>query len=160
MALSPVLRELARHAPPGQVVRFLLVGLWNTAFAFAVYALLLWLLGTMIPTACFRAMVAGGLNTVLCTTVSFLGHKWFVFRTKGNLFKEYLRSYVVFGTISLGALAVLPALVGGIEFLLARKDLAPYIAGAIVQAGTVIASFFGHKQYTFVQQGTAEPESP
>ena len=64
-------------------------------FAYGLYALLTYLLTPLIP---YAYMAAALLGTVVCITVSFLGYKMLVFRTKGNFLKEYLRCYVVYGT--------------------------------------------------------------
>ncbi len=149
-------RQLARHAPPGQVVRFLIVGGWNTLFAYGLFALLTYLLTPRIPSPYAAAMTASALGTVVCITVSFLGHKLFVFRTKGNFFKEYLRSYVVYGTTSLVGFLLLPAVMAALNLLLASRAAVPYLAGAILTAGTVAVSFFGHKRYTFAQTSPSD----
>ena len=55
MSVSRLVRELARHAPPGQVVRFLIVGAWNTLFAYGLFALL-----TYLSDPADRVAVCGG----------------------------------------------------------------------------------------------------
>jgi putative flippase GtrA len=97
-------------------------------------------------------MAAGLLGTVVCITVSFLGYKLLVFRTRGNFLKEYLRCYVVYGTSTLVNLVLLPVLVAVLNLYVEPRVYSPYIAGAILTVGTVVASFIGHQQYTFAHR--------
>jgi putative flippase GtrA len=135
--------------PSGQIVRYLLVGAWNTLFGYGVYAFLTYVLTPLIPCA---YMAAGLLGSVIAITVSFLGYKIFVFQTKGNYLKEYLRCYVVYGTSTVVNLALLPVLVAGLNLCVEPQVYSPYIAGAILTVGTVVVSFIGHQQYTFARQ--------
>ena len=158
MRLSRLFRGLARQAPSGQVIRFLIVGAWNTLFSYALFALLTYLLIPLIPSDYLAAMTAGALGTVVCITVSFVCHKLFVFRTRGNFLKEYLRSYVVYGSTSLIGFVLLPVLMAALKTLGVPRSTVPYLAGAILTAGTVVVSFFGHKRYTFAQDTPLGPE--
>ena len=161
MRLSRVVQELARHAPPGQVVRFLIVGASNTLFAYGLFALLTYLLTPRIPSPYVAAMTASALGTVICITFSFVCHKLFVFKTRGNFLKEYLRAFVVYGGTSLAGFVLLPLLMFVLNQLGCPRPAVPYLAGAILTAGTVVVSFFGHKRYTFAQNSTlATPREP
>ena len=144
-----MIQRLISSVPPGQVVRYLLVGVWNTLFGYGLYALLTYLLTPLIP---YAYMAAALLGTVVCITVSFLGYKIFVFRTKGNFLREYLRSYVVYGTSTLVNLVLLPVLVAVLNLYVEPPVYSPYIAGAILTVGTVVVSFIGHQRYTFAHQ--------
>ena len=144
-----MIQRLVSSAPPGQVVRYLLVGVWNTVFGYGLYALLTYLLTPLIP---YAYMAAGLLGAAVCITVSFLGYKLLVFRSRGNFLKEYLRCYVVYGTSTLVNLALLPVLVAVLNLYVEPPVYAPYIAGAILTVGTVVASFIGHQQYTFAHK--------
>ena len=143
----------------GQILRYLLVGVWNTLFGYGCYALLTFLLTDVVPHAYMAAAV---LSTVINITVSYLGYKFLVFRTNRNYLQEYLRCYVVYGTSTLVNLALLPVLVAVLNRFLRRPEYAPYIAGAILTAGTVVVSFFGHKRYSFATKSLptviTEPE--
>ena len=76
---------------------------------------------------------------------------WFVFRTKGNYLREWLRTLIVYsGTILNSAIALAP-LVGLIRHTSRYQTQAPYIAGALVALFTVISSLFGHKHLSFRQ---------
>lgn len=137
---------LAKRIPPSQVGRYLVVGAWNTLFSFLCYAGLTALLTPLIPHAYVLASI---ISSVLSITVSFLGYKWFVFKTKGNYLREWLRCVIVYaGGIIVGT-AVLPVLVFVLRSTTPWYASAPYIAGAILAALSVIASFFGHKNFSF-----------
>lgn len=140
------------------MVRFLIVGAWNTLFSYGLFALLTYLLIPWIPSDYAAAMTAAALGTVVCITVSFVSHKLLVFRTRGNFLKEYLRSYVVYGTTSLISFVLLPVLMVALKTFGTPRSAVPYLAGLILTAGTVVVSFFGHKRYTFAQNPTVAPE--
>lgn len=120
-----------------QRMAFLLVGATNTAVGavwFIVFqALVQARLGYMTVLGC--AHVA----SVLC---AFVLYRRFVFRVRGHLWRDLGR----FEVINLGALAVnaacLPLLVevGGLPVLASQL---------IVAGGTVLISFFGHRDFSF-----------
>jgi putative flippase GtrA len=141
-----MIRRWLNSAPAAQVVRYLAVGAWNTLFGYGIYAFLTYLLTPWIP---YAYMLAGLLGSAVAITVAFLSYKLFVFQTRGNFLKEYLRCYVVYGTSTLVNLLLLPVLVGVLNLYIEPRVYVPYIAGAMLTAGTVLASFIGHKQYTF-----------
>lgn len=89
-------------------------------------------------------------------TFSFLNYKWFIFRTKGNYLREWLRCVLVYGTGSLIGTALLGPLVFAFKYVTGVERSAPYIAGALLTAIMVPASFLGHKNYSFVQTGAKE----
>src|ERR1041384_1516321 len=70
--MPPVLAKLTSHIPPRQFLRYLLVGLWNTAFGYAAYAALTAALTPRFPHA---YIVASLLSSLLSITVAFLGYK-------------------------------------------------------------------------------------
>jgi putative flippase GtrA len=131
------------------VLRFLIVGAWNTLFALGLYALLVYVLSQFMDPRYAAPMTANALGSVVCITVSFVCHKFFVFRTRGNFLKEYLRSFVVYGGAALIGFILLPILIAALNRLTIPERAVPYLAGVILTAGTVVVSFFGHKQYTF-----------
>lgn len=146
MKLRSFLTSLTSHIPPGQFGRYLVVGIWNTVFGYGMFALFTTLLASYIPASYLAASL---LSSVLNITVSFLGYKWFVFKTKGHYFTEWARCLMIYsGSILLG-LALLPPSVFVVAYLTDKPHAAPYIAGALLLATQVILSFFGHKMFTF-----------
>ncbi len=138
--------RLMRHFPPGQFGRYLAVGVCNTLFSYGSYAALTALLTPHIPVPYVAASVIAGLMHI---TFSFLTYKWFVFRTKGNYFREWSRCIVVYGGTTLLGTAVLPVIVFLLRHLTAADKSAPYIAGAIQVCAGAIAGFLGHKNFSF-----------
>jgi putative flippase GtrA len=138
--------RLAKHAPGGELGRYLLVGAWNTLFGYGTFAALVFILDPVLAHGYVLANVLSGLVNI---TVAFLGYKWFVFRTKGNYLREWARAFAVYSTgIAVGTIC-LPALVQALRYGAGLGRSAPYIAGALITGAGVILSFFGHKRFTF-----------
>ena len=138
--------RFTRHIPPGQFGRYLVVGVWNTLFGYGSFAFFTAILSPKIPNSYIAACV---ISSVLNISVSYLGYKFFVFKTKGNYLREWIRCVGVYsGGILFGVLS-LPVLVVLIRRNTRFISEAPYIAGAILTAFTVVYSFFGHKKFSF-----------
>jgi putative flippase GtrA len=136
-----------------QLVRYLLVGGFNTAFGYGLFALLNW---SFTGLGSYSYMYAAVLSNLIAITVAFLGYKWFVFRTRGNYLIEWIRCLGVYGSSMLISLAGLAVLVPVLRRGLHRPELASYIAAAIMMVVTVILSFFGHKNISFREKLTAK----
>ena len=54
---------------------------------------------------------ASVLSSLLNITVAYLGYKWFVFKTKGNYLREWMRCVAVYSGGIIFALLALPVLV-------------------------------------------------
>ncbi len=146
VATIPGLAAATGHIPSRQFARYVFVGVWNTAFAYGTFAAFTALLTPRLPKAYLPAALLSGLLNI---TVSFLGYKWFVFRTKGNYLKEWLRCFMVYSSSLILSLPLLQILVTGIRRVTNNDPIAPYIAGALMTAAGVIYSFFGHKKFSF-----------
>ena len=129
----------------GQVLRYLMVGAWNTLFGYGLFALFTHLL-RHVAYGYIPALIAAN---IVAITVSFLGYKWFVFRTKGNYLREWLRTMTVYGTGMLLNAALLAPLVALLRHVTRLGDKSPYIAQAFLAVMVVALSFFGHKHFTF-----------
>jgi putative flippase GtrA len=150
-----VIAKTGRRLAQMQSVRFVVVGGFNTVFgvidSFVLLKVLLWVRPDEPKTMGTIAMAA---SSVVNIAFSFLTYKWFVFRTKGNYLKEYLRSL----TIYLPSLALNTFLVAPLAELLkhwtGRAHGSVYIAMGIILSATIVFSFFGHKKVTFRQDGS------
>ena len=129
-----------------RILRFLVVGGWNTAFGYALFAGFNYLFTGVIP---YPYMAANVLAYVVSITVAYFGYKVFVFKTRGNYLREYLRTYVVYGASCLTSLALLPVCVALVRLVYPNPVLAPYIAQAVVMPIVVAMSYFGHKKFSF-----------
>ena len=139
-----------------QMGRYLLVGGFNTVFGYSLFAILNFCLQGI---GSYSYMLASLLSNLIAITVAFLGYKWFVFKTKGNYLKEWIRCVAVYSTGMLLTLAGLPILVPLLRRSLAqRPQAAPYVAAAIMAVVTVIASFFGHKHISFAVKTNPEAD--
>ena len=118
-------------------MRFLLTGGWNTAFSYGSLATLYYLLSDRIHYIIILAF-----SSVLNITNAYICHKFFVFKTKGNYIREYLRYYIVYSV---------PIGIGFIFFPICIELLRMnfYIAQALLTFITVIVSYFGHKHVSF-----------
>ena len=137
---------IIEHFPPGQFGRYLFVGVCNTIFGYSTYALFTALLTPHIRYPYVFAIVLAYFFNV---TFSFLAYKWFIFKTKGNYLREWLRCLGVYFTgIAIGT-TFLPVAVFALRRLTTADASAPYIAGVLLSAISVIGSFLGHKKFSF-----------
>ncbi len=142
------LEELTKHVPPGQLFRYLLTGAWNTLFGYGTFALFTALLAPLGRQSYILALIP---SAAINITVAFLGYKWFVFKTKGNYFREWCRCVGVYSSSLALGMVLLPVFVFVIRHRFGLETQAPYIAGALLGVLTVIFSFFGHKHISFRQ---------
>ena len=140
------LAVLTEHLPPGEVLRYLLTGAGNTLFGYGTFALFTALFAPMGRQSYILAVIP---STLINITVSYLGYKWFVFKTKGNYLREWFKCVMVYSSSMAISMALLPVLVFVIRHRFGYESQAPYIAGALLSVITVLFSFFGHKHITF-----------
>ena len=74
-----------------KIIRFIIIGGWNTVILYVIFAILLSILGQPAYQVCVI------LQWILASFPLFLNQKIFVFGTKGNYVKEYLRCCVTWG---------------------------------------------------------------
>jgi putative flippase GtrA len=150
------LQRLFSHVPPGQFARYLLVGVWNTVFGYATFVLFTMLLSRRYPQ--YGYIPAGVLSSILNISVAFFGYKWFIFKTKGNYLREWLRTMAVYGSsIAIGT-ALLPGVVFIVRHLTHIDKKAPYLAAAILSCVNVIFTFIGNKKFSFRHETFVEQE--
>ena len=142
---------LRRVLPTGEVIRFLLVGGFNTFFSLALYSACVHGFSLLLPThgKPLIADIASIVSKPVAITVAFLGYKHFVFRTKGNYIKEWLRCFAVYGVSTPVELVILP--VATKLFLLPSIThvYAPYLAGIVNAVVIATYSYFAHKKFSF-----------
>jgi putative flippase GtrA len=141
------------HKSQLQFARYVLVGGFNTVFGYGAFALLNWLFTGL---GSYSYMYAAVLANFIAITVAFLGYKWFVFRTRGNYLREWIRCLGVYGSSALIGLVGLPILVPILRPHLRNPGQASYIAAAMLTIVSVMFSFVGHKKISFRQKLTGE----
>ena len=138
--------RLAHHFPPGQFGKFLALGVWNTLFGYGTYA---GLTALFTPHIAHGYILASIVAAPLNITVSYLGYKWVVFKTRGNYLREWSRCIVVYGGKMLIGVCLLPVVVFLVRWSTGLDRAAPYIGGALMMGTNVIYSFLAHKKFTF-----------
>ncbi len=170
--------------PGKQFLRYLCVGVFNTVFGYLSYAITYTFIAKVMTTghAYLAAPAAALLSTPVNITVAYVGYKFFVFRTRGNYVREWLKAFGVYGVGMLPGLLALSAITRGLQSLFHQHGvalhsalsvtgshlagaslhflqniataprMAGYIAGALVQIFTVVFGYFGHKKVTFRQK--------
>jgi putative flippase GtrA len=131
-----LLTHAQRH-PLWQPAIYLIVGGWNTVFGVGLYALLYFLIGHRINY--FVLMIP---CNILAITNAYVCYKLFVFRTRGNWLREYLRFYVVYGAAMLIGMAL-------VVLFVQVFHMHPVLASIWTTGITVVCSFIGHKRISF-----------
>lgn len=147
--------KISKRLAEIQSFRFLVIGGCNTLFGIADTFVLLKLLLLLRPSEPkLMGTAAMAVSSIINIGFSFLTYKWFVFQTKGNYRREYLRSL----TIYLPSLALNTFLVAPLALVLKRwtgyDRGSVYMAMGTILTVTIVFSFFGHKHVSFKQDGT------
>jgi len=138
-------------------IRYLLAGGCNTVFGICNTLAITRLFLTLNPSQPkLMGTVAMLFSSFFNIAFSFLTYKWFVFKSKGDYLKEYLRSLLVYlPSIAINTIAVAP-LSAALSFLDAPiKRLtniqggSVYLAIMLLVTITFTLSFFGHKHVSF-----------
>jgi putative flippase GtrA len=142
---------LRRVLPGGEVIRFLMVGVFNTAFSLALYSGLVIVFGRMLPGYGKPLIVdiAFAISTPIAITVAFLCYKHFVFRTKGNYLREWLRCFAVYSVSFPMGLVILPTVTHLLLRLALTHNSAPFLAGLVNSLCIACYSYFAHKKFSF-----------
>jgi putative flippase GtrA len=140
-----------------QVIRYLMVGGFNTCFGYGLFVAFNYLFRRL---GVYGSEIASLLSNVVAITAAFLGYKWFVFRTRGNYLREWLRCMSVYGSSMLFSLVMLPPLTLFLRRWFGPTQMASNVAAAILIVVTVIASYFGHKHFSFRRSRAAVDPVP
>lgn len=121
----------------GEILRFGVVGLINSVFG---YLLGVGLFSAFEPYA--TALVISLVSTSISIVFSFTMQKLFVFRVRGNWFRQFLKGILVYSFVTL---------IGAVMFaqLMDTFGLNVWLAQAIVIGSTAIIGFIGSKMFTF-----------
>ena len=120
-----------------RAARYLIVGGWNTLFGIGAYALLYEMLHAHVN---YLVLVIPA--NILAITNAYICYKFFVFKSRDNYIREYLRCYAVYGGgIVLGFVLMYP--------LVGILGLHPILAQCLCVIISIGCSYVGHKHFTF-----------
>lgn len=134
-----------------QKLRFLLVGGFNTVFAYTILALILWLFENINTSAGLEfaqvwvANAALFVQYVITINVSFLTMRYYVFQSHGDWKKEFFKAWSVYLFLYLINSPIL-------SFLMVVVGLSPLVAQALYLTFSTITTFILHKYYSFRQR--------
>lgn len=142
---------LRRRLPTGEVIRFLMVGGCNTLFSYLLYAGFGALFTHMFPrlSQVWVADAALVCSTPISITFSFLGFKHFVFKTRGNYLKEWLRCFAVYSGAVPASLIIIAVATKLFLLTSIEPKYAKYLAGIVNSAIIASYSYFAHKKFSF-----------
>jgi putative flippase GtrA len=140
--------------------RYLLVGGWNTVFGYGLFLLLLALLTDPLRAlgsspawplqwiARDYYVVVGWIGWVFAVPQSTLTMKYLVFRSPGHAVPQIGKAYLVY---------VPTQVIGSVLLWLTVSvfGLTPQIGALATLVITTVASYIGHKYFTFRQHGPA-----
>lgn len=129
-------------------LRFLIVGGFNTFAGLSIYPLLL----LTLPDMPYRYLVALLFAQIVCLTFAFVAYKLVVFRTRGNIIKEFGKFSSFYIGIYITNWAVLPMLVEG-------ANVRPIIAQTGFTLSMVFLSYFWHDRVSFRQNDPTDQQA-
>lgn len=132
----------------------MLIGGWNSLFAYWLFAALLYLIGPLLVpledssgtiarwVGDHYYLVAQWASWFLGVPQSTVAFKYVVFKSRGNLLAEIGRSYLVYAPLQLLSFGILWLSSG----LLGLHPLVGQLVAMVVNA---VLSYFSHKHFTF-----------
>ena len=132
--LQSAIRIMRTHR---EKLLYLVVGAWNTLFAYTSFAVLYYLLHDQLFSSWILL-----LSSVLSSINGFLGFRYVVFRSKGHPAVEYLKFQLVWIPLLAVNLVVLP-------WMLAHTALNAYVVQALFAVTFLVIGYLGNKYFTF-----------
>jgi putative flippase GtrA len=135
--LSPERSQVVQRLLDRQVLRFVMVGVVNSVFGFAVFTGLQLTIGGRV-----HYLVVLLASHVVSVFEAYLLQRWLVFRVSGHWWLDLARFWSVY-LVALGVnLVALPLLVE-----IAHISVLP--AQALVMLGTALGTYLAHRGFTF-----------
>lgn len=128
-------------------LRFLVCGVFNTAFGLCIFPLLYFTLRRFG----IHYEIVLAISQLAAILFSFATNKFFVFRTKGNLLSEFFRFSAFHFVISFLNIAALPVLVESI-------GMHPVSAQFIFATIVIVCSYFWHSRVSFESHREVDPK--
>jgi putative flippase GtrA len=117
--------------------RYLLAGAWNTVFGYGVGVGLYTFFSPRLNTVLIAILA-----NLIAISMSFMTYKLFVFRTRGNWMREYLRSYVAYGGTAILGIFLF-------WFLIDILSASIWLTQLLLIILTATISYFTQKYFTF-----------
>ena len=124
-------------------LRFLIAGAANTLLGLTLYPALLW----AFPLLHTHYMIALGIAQVVCLCFAYATYKFGVFRTQGNVARE-------FGVFSTFYLLIYLANWAALPLLVELGRVPPAISQIGFNIVTIVGSYVWHSRVTFRSAGT------
>jgi putative flippase GtrA len=118
-------------------VLYLVVGGWNTAFGYGIWALMQFLLGDHL-----HYLVVVLLAWPIAVLNAYIGYRYVVFRSRGPILTELPRFSLVYFLTLIANLALLP-----IALIVLPINI--YIVQALLLVTVVVCSYLSHRYYSF-----------
>ena len=118
-------------------ILYLVVGAWNTAFGYGIWALLQFLLGERL-----HYLVVVLIAWPIAVFNAYLGYRYVVFRSRGSILRELPRFSLVYLVTLAINLVLLPIALRILPFNI-------YLTQAVLTAIVVIGSYLGHRSFSF-----------
>ena len=119
-------------------VRFIFAGIVNTVFGLSAYPILYYSLAKFD----LHYLVILFISQVICITFSYGTNKVFVFKTTGNVVREYIKFSSFYMSYFLVNLVALP-------FMVEILKMNPIFAQILFTFVVVVSSFFWHSKISF-----------
>ena len=110
----------------------------NTVVGLAVYPIL-YILLKPYEVGYIQALLY---SQIICITFSFFSNKYFVFKTKGDIKKEYPKFFLFYGIYFILNIICLPIMV---EVF----NINPMLAQTLFSIAIILSSYFWHNTITF-----------
>jgi putative flippase GtrA len=126
-------------------IKFVVVGVWNTAFGYLVFVGLDHVFSYIFSKRYLAYMSAAVLANILAITNAYIFHKYITFQSQvrgKGIFLEFARFASTYLFSAILGLILLP-------FLVEVLGLAPKISGAMLIPLTIVVSYLGHSRYSF-----------
>lgn len=124
--------------------RFLVVGVWNTAFGYLSFAALY-----MLFAQSLHYLIIAIVAQALAVSQAFVIHRRFVFQSAGDWKAEFLRYNLSVTGIFLFGLV-------GLSVCVEQFGFNPLLAQAVVIGISVVISYLVHREYSFRKPGAAK----
>ena len=119
-------------------INYLFAGGFNTFVGLATFPLLY--IGLHRFNVHYMAVLI--ISQIICVSGAFFMYKYFVFKTKGNLWREFLKFSTFYMVYFVFNILLMPLMVEGV-------GMNPIITQALISIGIIVSSFIWHSKITF-----------